>query len=278
MRHNKKTDNLLTKECFGLDKYSLLAEKIDADNNSFAIYVAKNIREKMNIPIYRYMKYEYLVQLLIQKKLFVSNKQKFTDLREHSEYIFKSMNESKHVLSEFPSYKNRTFCKNREEQYSQIWKQPVSCWTYGSYVENMSENYLMWKCHMGNGLVCRIRSSVQKFAESIKELNNDIIISDVEYVPILRFHIVNIPSDIFKKPIPYIGEQEIRFVVLHNSIQSCMEKDNVSLVVDPTILIDEIMLSPFVGYEEERIMMERLQRIMGEKVIPVKRSALMERV
>lgn len=276
VRMKQSTEQLLTKECFGLNDYFLLNEGTSSVDNSRGIYVAQNLKEKINMPIYRYMKYEHLVQLIMEKKLFVSNRQKFTDLRECSEYSFKSMDEIKYTISECPSYNNRKRYKEREERHSQIWRQPVSCWTFDSHGEKLNENYLMWRSYMGNGFVCRIGSSIKKIAENIKELTNDIIISAVEYVPIPRFHLANTPSDIFKKPLPYIGEQEIRFVVLHNDIESCWKNDYLFIAVNPTTLIDEIMLSPFVGYEEEQIMMKRLLQIMGESSIPIKRSILME--
>lgn len=258
-----------------------MLEVKDEDKINGNFYVSKDLIDKIDkCHIYKYMDFDYLVQLIEKCELFVPNRQRFTDLREHSESFIKSLEELKNKFSIVPNYKSRSFFKSQKERYAQVWYQAVSCWTYDAhrYDSNgheMDENYLMWKCHSSKHFVCRIRSTVQSFFSCLTSLKHDILVSDVKYEPVIFFHEANNPSRIFVKPEFYIDEQEIRFVVLQG-FSECSCLDDIRLTINPHILIDEITLPPFINHEEERILKQRLCTVMGENKIHIKSSMLME--
>lgn len=247
-----------------------------------SIYVRKKIiDESYTVPIYRYLPFSFLIQLLREKKLYIPNRQRFSDIRELSEYHFKNIEELKCKLNPMLRGKQKSNYQALMEKHSQIWGQAVSCWTYDSHNKGktgnpLDENYLMWQCHKGKKFVCRIRSSVQRIINSIDILSHDILISEIEYVPLLRRHIAHTPEDIFKKPEFYIDEQEVRMVALHNNKDGYIAKDCVRIPITPEMMIDEITLSPFIVPEEERILIERLKSILGDIQIAIKHSQLME--
>mgnify|MGYP003498912475 CR=1 FL=1 len=270
--------NLLSKDDFDI-RFISLTPSLCRGNVSHSVYVNPLIyNDKLDIPIYRYMSFEHLIMMLDKKVLFIPNRQRFSDLREKGETYKKSLEEYNHTLNVLPSYRWKKFMCTRKERYLQIWQQTVSCWTYDNHPKvgqrELDENYIMWQCHKEKPFVCRIRSSVKRLLDSIRELSNDILISDIEYVPILRYRMENTPSDIFKKPEEYTFEQEIRIVALHNSIEQCVSVFDVKIPIYPELLIDEITLSPYICPEEEIILSSRLKS--RSKELKIKKSVLME--
>ena len=275
-------ENLLSPNDFGVNDFWIAREETDDSGHQHGIYISNSItHDAISTPIYRYLDFRYLVQMIERQELYVSNRQCFRDLRESSDRYIKTMDEAVCKFSIVPSHKNRKFFKEQTECHSQIWNQAVSCWTYDKHKENdqhkrTHENYLMWKSHSDKHFVCRIESSIQQVVDSIQHLTHDIIISDVKYLPLSRFRIMNTPSDIFVKPVFYMDEQEVRIVVLQKSMSDCKYQSPIKLCVKPQILIKEIILSPFIDGEEERILKERLHSVMGVDRIPVEKSMIME--
>lgn len=271
-------DNLLSKNDFGIDFIKVTSDLYKGDGKHF-IYINGEINtQEWDIPIYRYMSFEHLIMMFNSKVLFIPNRQRFSDLRERGENYKKTLEESLHTLTPLPPNGWKKYMYNRKNRWSQIWKQTALCWTYDNHIkigENvLDENYMMWQCHKSKPYVCRIRASIKRLLNSIRELNNDIFISKIEYVPIMRYRTENDPSDIFKKPEEYSGEQELRIVALHNSIRQCMSSFDIKVPIQPEKLIDEITLSPYICSEEESILKNRLSRIYNEELI--KPSMLIE--
>ena len=219
--------------------------------------------------------------MLETKELFIPNRQRFSDLREHSENNKKTISEARNTFRTVPAYRNRRIFRECEDRQMQIWNQAVSCWTYDSHrvsenSEELDENYVMWASHIIKKSVCRIRSTIKRFSSSIINLSHDIIISDVKYKPVARRHFANISEDIFIKPDFYMDEDEIRFVVLQNERFASDNQNDVVLSINPFELIDEITISPFISREEEQILAGKLRRIIGDNQIRIKQSIIME--
>ena len=265
-----KTENILTKDDFG-SKF----EQIDSNKS---IYVSSSLcPDKLDSHIYRYIGFAHLVNMIQEKKFFVSNRQRFSDLREHSDHHFRIIEELKNKLRGVPNYRSRKIVKIIRERHCQIWNQAVSCWTFDAHLnESIDENYLMWKCHSDKHFVCRIRSSINKFSQSIRDLSHDIIVSKIEYKPIGGILATSYPLGIFVKPEFYMDEEEVRIVVLHNKLSDSQMCKDIKLQFEPVEMIDEITLSPFINHEEERILKERLYMALGEDRINIKSSMLME--
>lgn len=267
------TENILTKDDFG-SKF----EQIDSNKR---IYVSSTLYpDKVDSHIYRYVDFAYLVKMIKERMFFVPNRQKFSDLREHSELHFHSIKELR-CMRAVPSRRMKKTVKITQDRYSQIWNQAVSCWTYDAHRENyngekINENYLMWKCHSNKHFVCRIQSTIRRFAHSMRDLSHDIIVSGIEYLPIERYRTADDPLGIFVKPSFYVDEEEIRFVVLHNELADCNMSKDIKLQFEPLDMIDEILLSPFINREEDRILRERLKSVLGETEMEIKSSMLME--
>lgn len=274
-----REEDLLSKYAFGLDSYN----EVIAQNDR-GVYVNQDISiNQYDKPIYRYYDFSYLIQLIKRKELFIPNRQHFSDKRELSEHNKKSYKE---IISTFriePSSRSRKYHREVEERLLQIWNQAVLCWTYDSHRQNdksqlLDENYLMWKCHESKHFVCRIKSSINRFLSclNVNELSHDIIIADVRYKPIDEKHLANSISSIFTKPDYYMDEDELRFVVLHNSLYDCISKSDIKLPIEPSVLIDEITLSPFITPEEAQLIKAQLISAMGESSVRIKTSMLME--
>ena len=265
-----KIENILTVEDFGST-----FKQIDVNKR---IYVSELLYpSELDCHIYRYVSFAYLVKMIQEKMFFVPNRQKFSDLREHSDYHFMVLEEFKNTIHSVPNYRSRKISKINQERHHQIWNQAVSCWTRDAHrSETIDENYLMWKCHSDKHFVCRIRSSINRFSHSLRNLSHDIIVSQIEYKPIGRFRTKDHPTEILVKPSFYIDEEEIRFVVLHNKLADCKMGKDIKLQFEPVEMIDEIMLSPFINREEERILRKRLNSVLGESEIEIKPSMLME--
>ncbi len=79
--------NILTKYDFGIAKSSTpLREWYDEDGIQHGVYIVNNAsRDMLKTSIYRYMEFAHLIELIKKGTLFVPNRQRFTDLREHSE-------------------------------------------------------------------------------------------------------------------------------------------------------------------------------------------------
>lgn len=267
---NSRIENILTKDDFG-SKF----EQIDSNKS---IYVSRSLcLDKLDNHIYRYVGFAYLVKMIQEKMFFVPNRQKFSDLREHSDYHFMVLEEFKNTIHSVPNYRSRKISKINQERHHQIWNQAVSCWTRDAHrSETIDENYLMWKCHSDKHFVCRIRTSINRFSHSLRNLSHDIIVSQIEYKPIGRFRTKDHPTEILVKPSFYIDEEEIRFVVLHNKLADCKMGKDIKLQFEPVEMIDEIILSPFINREEERILREQLGCVLGEAEVKIKSSLLME--
>lgn len=265
-----RKENILTKDDFGSEFGQI--------NSNKSIFVSNSLcSEMLDIPIYRYVDFSYLVKMFQEKMFFVPNRQHFSDLREHSELHFRDIEELKHTMSEAPNQRRKKIVKITQERHSQIWNQTVSCWTLDAHRnESLDENYLMWKCHSNKHFVCRIRSSINRFSNSLRDLSHDIIVSNIKYMPVRRYRTKDYPPDIFVKPNFYIDEEEIRFVVLHNDIVDCHLRKDIKLQFEPAEMIDEITLSPFFNHEEEGILRERLNLVMEGSAINIKSSMLME--
>ena len=270
-------ENILTKHAFGLSAYNEV--KVQNDKG---IYVNQDLTEdQYNRPIYRYIDFSYLIKLIKNKQLFVPNRQRFSDMRELSEHNKKTMREIISTFQIVPSYKSRKYHREVEERLLQIWNQAVLCWTYDSHRVNnksqlLDENYMMWKCHESKHFVCRIKSSINRFLSSIDDVTHDIIISEVQYKPIGEPHLANSISGIFTKPDFYMDEDELRFVFLHDNLCDCLSHKDIIISIEPTKLIEEITLSPFVNREEVLLLKKRLMSVLGKSNVKIKTSLLME--
>ena len=218
------------------------------------VYVHESVNINMlDMSIYRYVKFEHLLSMLDSNKLYISNRQKFPDLRERgSKECLKKIFPLSPISNDLEEDKR---CRDElHRRWYASYNICVSCWTKDQYnygnAKISSENYLMWKAY-SNGLTCRIETTIGELINNISVNNHgfahDILFSEVKYIQQERYADNNPQHYIFDKPIYYRDEQEYRLVVL------CI-CNNVCLRINPYKLLKSIKISPFISNSEsERI-------------------------
>lgn len=273
-----KKQELLSVTDFPLGNF----EKIKEWKDNIGIYIEKKLyKERFNTPIYRYLSLPHLVEMIQERELFIPNRQKFSDLREHSDFCIKTIDELRNRLEVVPSHRERTKYREQKKIANQIWNQAISCWTYDMHLKDSSnntldENYLMWKANINKQYVCRVCSTLNDFVNSVELTSHNIIISDIEYYSLTKPLITHQVGNIFKKPDFYKGEQEVRLVALHNKVEDLNNKSDIIIKINPQIFIKSIKTSPFITPKEEVIIKKILNEALENFDIPVYSSMIME--
>lgn len=191
--------------------------------------------------ICQYMRLDYLIRLLETHKYYVRRRREFDDANEKYENIklaFPIAPAKKHDLCE-PELTKRII------PYSDIIHSPTSCWTKND------ESFLMWKSYATEVGAC-IKSTVHNLIASL-EINlenngiNKVVCGSMNYKKILPSH--DELSQLFDKDITYSDENEFRFYfyLSDDTGKKCTEFQLIP--VNTVVLIDEIILSPFICKE-----------------------------
>lgn len=237
------------------------------------IYVHKDITDaKLNMAIFRYMPFEYLMSLIRKKILYIANRSSFTDLTEKGEIL-----NLKYETAMLVSYRNKKKKKNMydniNERRESAYNVCASCWTKDTYTYG-NESFLMWKCYSGSQPVCRIETTIGDLINSIstKGITDDIVLSEMNYVDYRQNkYMGNIRHYLFEKPLAYTGEQEVRLYVMSN-------KEQVTLNINPSIILKKILISPFINNELSNVLIEYFNSEFTELNIPIKKSGIREKV
>ena len=206
--------------------------------------------------IYRYIKVEYLNNILREGRIFVPNIQMFEDERE-----MKGLHESiKNIpnLRIIPDYKMRQYKKRIMRTLNLC----VLSWTMDNRLNGkQDESYLMWKsCSLqksnitegGNALYkiepyCRIETTIGNLIDSIEVNTHDIVISDVIYGD--TYELNDYEYLLFRKSIYFDQEQEVRVAALSKNPKGTFIKINVEKMLEDT----EIIVSPFTLKDDRYI-------------------------
>ena len=259
------------------NKYTISISDFTNYRKNGIIYVNNSILDKdMSMALYRYINCEYLIEMLNSGSLYVSNRQRFSDLREHGrKEDMKKFLPLSPILDDEESNK-----RSSSESYRRWWASYhtcVSCWTSDEYdygnSSSSNENYLMWKSY-SNGIMCRIETNMDVLLDNISKNNTDlgydILFSKVSYLEKERFADNNPQHYIFEKPIYYRDEQEYRLAVLSTNESVCLK-------IDPYIIINSITISPFVNPKIANVIIRLLKKAFSKlNGITIKRSHVME--
>lgn len=226
----------LQPEDFGLGMYEAYKD---------GIYVRKDTN--IDMPIFRYIPLEYLLEMLSSNQMYIPNIQSFSDKREIGQLA--TLNEVINTLSECPSRNDIKRVREQKECINLIPAQFASCWT----TDGPTENYCMWKSHQNKPYVCRIQSSIENILSSIQDQKHIILVSPVKYEKIDKPHIRYV-SDLFRKVDFYRDEQELRFLFLKME----GDGDHINIGINPQRLISEIILSPFAAPNIRSMIREEL--------------------
>ena len=207
-----------------------------------------------NLTIYQYMDLDYLLRLLKKQKYYVKPKKYFSDKHECSLPI-------KSLFRIAPVGENDNDIKDQTpDDYlikSRLFRESgnllTACWT-----EHNGENVLMWKNFTSKLGVC-IKSTIANFIASFKK-DNFVICCGRMFYEGIKYHNDNIER-LFIKDKAFKGEEEIRFYFIPSDEIDTSKMKGLSIAVDPKVMIDEIILSPYIN----RIAANELKTFITEK-------------
>lgn len=201
--------------------------------------------------IYQYMDFDYLLALLENKQYYVNAKEVFEDKNEA--FLPKRKLFGFTIVGANATNTSKEYIIEKAEDlgiryyHSKEWF--TSCWT-----KKTKEDILMWKTYTSKCGV-RIKSSIHNFIASINVSENFFpICGAISYD---GYSSSSFWGCAFSKDVYYENEQEIRFYFL--SEETTLNKRFINLKVDPTVMIDEVTISPFVRIEAAMQMKEMLE-------------------
>jgi hypothetical protein len=195
--------------------------------------------------ICQYMRLDYLIRLLEKKQYYVKRRRTFEDANES----YKNIKLAFALGSIGNNCTQQPKVKERLIPYTDIIHCPTACWS-----KHERESYLMWKSYATEIGAC-IRTTVHNFIASL-QIDLDIIRNDNKVLCGSMKYDYFRPSTIeehqlFDKDIVYADENEFRFYFLLAS-DTEKKKDEIKGIdvpVDTKVMIDEILLSPFICKE-----------------------------
>lgn len=238
------------------------------------IYVHPNVIEDLDKPIFRYMQFGYLLEMLGTSKLYVPNRTYFRDQTEKGRmenlinyFFFTIVPKTNREKKE-----DKMFIDLKKKQREFAYNTCISCWTYDAYSKHskmLDENYLMWKTYTSNGVGCRIETTINDLISYINNVENiDILISKVSYVT-EHINDGNVQHYIFEKPVYYRDEKEVRLCIL--------KRDSyINLTINPFRMIKKIILSPFINNRHSDFLIEGLKNKYPNWNISMEKSHVME--
>lgn len=231
-----------------LSTYNLTINSLDAKSfnkyNCNNIYVHKDI--SLDMPIFRYVHTEYLIDLLSSDKLYISNRTAFQDKREQGQ---KENPQCEGPLSFVYHRKKKTEeeFQKRLAMHNQAYSTCISCWTKRS-----DENVMFWNCY-GND-TCRIETTIKDLIFSLPPTDYEIVVAPVKYTENEWTELIQ--EKIFNKHMAYKDEQEIRLCVL-------TDMHHVMLDVDTKMLIKGIIINPFFIKSFQKYIKESIEQKYG---------------
>lgn len=190
--------------------------------------------------ICQYMRLDYLIQFLETGNYFVKRRKNFQDANEAYEnkklaFGYSAVGEQNSLLSPV---------QERLIPYMNIVNCPTSCWSMNSY-----ESFLMWKSYSTEMGAC-IKTTIHNFISSIKidlsinNRDNKVLCGSMSYLNKIMPSTIE-EDQLFNKDIVYAEEKEFRFYFI---LKSDKDKDTngIHIPVDANVMIDEVLLSPFI--------------------------------
>ena len=233
------------------DNQSLISIEDFSENYRFTqkngIWVHQTLSSYMDMKIYKYMRFEHLLELLQSKNMYIANRKSFNDAREtgRKENI-------KYAFSDFTPAK---MTESKREQYRKIFAKKysayqlcVSCWTKDVH-DKCDESITNWKCYGMDA--CRIQTTIGDLLDSmsLESFDFEALLAPVEYEN--ETFDFTIEQRIFRKHIAYQDEQEIRLCLLTTA-------HHVEIPINLERLIHAIRLSPFFSKFRNRMIHDSL--------------------
>lgn len=201
-----------------------------------AIYIESSLT--LETPLCRYTRLENLLSLL-NGNFFVSKRGSFCDMSEYKGDITEADFKFRLLIG---NQYSATDIKNVKDFLNVDAKNLfVSCWS-----SDTNESYLMWKAYTPDKYGVMIKASIHNIASSFGSPLPHIICSEMRYGKLLET--MSILDALFHKDTSYKDEKEVRFYI--QSLDSTLNINNTFFKISPTIMVDEIILSPFLSDTE----------------------------
>lgn len=197
--------------------------------------------------IYQYMDLDYLLRILDTRTYFVKPKQSFHDLHESClplKSIFKPHLVGREYDKSVVADTNESLVRLR--QFRESGTMLTACWT-----EHLGENALMWRNFTSKIGIC-IKSSIHNFMAAVDTDDYDMWCGRMVYTGI--HNDTEIIDCLFTKDKAFIDEDEIRFYFIPKSSQKTTNDKGVSIPIMPQVLIDEIILSPYINVQACKVL------------------------
>lgn len=214
--------------------------------------------------ICQYMRLDYLIQLLKTQKYYVNRRHQFIDANEVNNRIKFEFNLKPSINNTIPSTKKveRFFSTNDIELL------PTACWT-----KRKQESFLMWKSYATEMGAC-IKTTKHNVIASIKtdiseQSENQVLCGSMDYKSLKPS--LDEEKQLFDKDKAYAEEKEFRFYFHFPSYDTNKYANAITIPVDTKIMIDEIILSPFICKDAAS---EISQMITDKYNIQVKQSEI----
>lgn len=205
-----------------------------------------------NTEIRQYMDLDYLLRLLETRSYYVKQKQEFPDMYE-SRLPLKAMFKLQPVGhgNDKEPHTDNTDSLDRMRKITDSGSMLTACWT-----ERRGESALMWKNFTTKMGVC-IKSTISNVVASFTIDDYDICCGRMSYSGFNSEQ--GLTEILFSKGRAYQEEKEIRFYfTTKNCLATC---SNTCIPVLPEVMIDEIVLSPYI----EPMAREVLRQMISEK-------------
>lgn len=221
--------------------------------------------------ICRYMDLGNLLTMFAKKKFYIRRKRKNVDAYETNLLPIKK----RFVFSPVGENVPHQCCDERQneldrkvEEFKELSNTPISCWT-----DIDAEDYLLWSSYTNNKYGVRIKSTIDKFVESIDCNDYDIYCGKILYKN--REQTDSAGDAVWIKTPEYKGESEIRFCFKERETQSDRSegKDYLLLPFQPSVMVKELRLSPHLSKDEFVIMTDFISGLGIERNI-IKKSEL----
>lgn len=210
-------------------------------------------------PICQYMDLDYLIGLLENKRYFVRARQEFEDVHERSwiSPLSFAVHDAHSEVTRSQIEDDLTVVKEQTDIFNASKTLFTSCWSLDT-----SDRFLMWKAYTSKFGV-RISSTIRKVARAIDSDKYQMICGKIEY----NGHQFGSDNVIFCKDRQFKDEKEFRFYYSPKNTENSQKKDSLRLPVSPEIMIDSVILSPFISPSYARHLRNYLHDTYGINVI-----------
>ncbi|MDE5822813.1 MAG: hypothetical protein K2H63_10085 [Paramuribaculum sp.] len=208
------------------------------------IYILKprdcTIEELLDKPIYRYINFDMLYQLL-NGKLIVWRKGGMSDKHEAGD-LYNPFIDSFTSVGDKPTDKQKRRWKVLKEL-----RKSTACWLTTCFTSDANDDYFFWKCYTSNFLGCRYKTTLRRFINNIDLGNNyELYIGIIDYKHYETWPSGGLTEYAFSKTISYQRENELRLYFLPKAPQIILDNSVPNtFCINSNLMIENILFTPF---------------------------------